>query len=170
MSKRYDVPQEVMETYNYAKIETSKGTIWIKLFTDEAPNTVANFAHLANEGFYNGLKFHRVIPGFMAQGGCPNTREGARGMPGTGGPGWSIDCETDTSLQPHRRGTLSMAHAGPNTGGSQFFITFVPTPHLDGVHTVFGAIELDDSESFKVLDSITQNDDIVSIEVVANKS
>ncbi len=170
MSKRYDVPQEVMETYNYAKIETSKGTIWVKLFTDEAPNTVANFAHLANEGFYNGLKFHRVIPGFMAQGGCPNTREGARGMPGTGGPGWSIDCETDTSLQPHRRGTLSMAHAGPNTGGSQFFITFVPTPHLDGVHTVFGAIELDDSESFKVLDSITQDDDIISIEVLPKKS
>ncbi len=170
MSKRYDVPQDVMETYNYAKIETSKGTIWVKLFPEEAPNTVANFAHLANEGFYNGLKFHRVIPGFMAQGGCPNTREGARGMPGTGGPGWSIDCETDTSLQPHRRGTLSMAHAGPNTGGSQFFITFVPTPHLDGVHTVFGAIELDDSESFKVLDSITQDDDIISIEVVANKS
>ena len=170
MSKRYDVSQETMKTYNYAKIETSKGTIWIKLFPDEAPNTVANFAHLANEGFYNGLKFHRVIPGFMAQGGCPNTREGARGMPGTGGPGWSIDCETDTSLQAHRRGTLSMAHAGPNTGGSQFFITFVPTPHLDGVHTVFGAIELDDSDSFKVLDSINQNDDIVSIEVVALKA
>ncbi len=170
MSKRYDVPQDVMDTYKYAKIETSKGTIWVKLFPEEAPNTVANFAHLANEGFYNGLKFHRVIPGFMAQGGCPNTREGARGMPGTGGPGWSIDCETDTSLQPHRRGTLSMAHAGPNTGGSQFFITFVPTPHLDGVHTVFGAIELDDSESFKVLDSITQDDDIISIKVVANKS
>ncbi len=170
MSKRYDVSQETMETYNYAKIETSKGTIWIKLFPDEAPNTVANFAHLANEGFYNGLKFHRVIPGFMAQGGCPNTREGARGMPGTGGPGWSIDCETDTSLQPHRRGTLSMAHAGPNTGGSQFFITFVPTPHLDGVHTVFGAIELDDTASFQVLDSINQEDDIISIEVVAQKA
>ena len=170
MSKRYDVSQETMDTYNYAKIETSKGTIWVKLFPEEAPNTVANFAHLANEGFYNGLKFHRVIPGFMAQGGCPNTREGARGMPGTGGPGWSIDCETDTSLQPHRRGTLSMAHAGPNTGGSQFFITFVPTPHLDGVHTVFGAIELDDSESFKVLDSITQDDDIISIEVLPKKS
>jgi len=169
MSKRYDVSQETMDTYNYAKIETSKGTIWVKLFPEEAPNTVANFAHLANEGFYNGLKFHRVIPGFMAQGGCPNTREGARGMPGTGGPGWSIDCETDTSLQPHRRGTLSMAHAGPNTGGSQFFITFVPTPHLDGVHTVFGAIELDDADSFKVLDSINQNDDILSIEVVGEK-
>jgi len=170
MSKKYDVSQEIMDTYNYAKINTSKGTIWIKLYTQDAPNTVANFAHLAETHFYNGLKFHRVIDGFMAQGGCPNTAEGAKGMPGTGGPGWSIDCETDTSLQPHRRGTLSMAHAGPNTGGSQFFITFVPTPHLDGVHTVFGAIELDDTESFSVLDSIQQNDDILSIEVVANKA
>lgn len=169
MSKRYDVTQEVMDTYNYAKFNTSKGTIWIKLYTQDAPNTVANLAHLAETGFYNGLKFHRVIDGFMAQGGCPNTREGAFGMPGTGGPDWSIDCETDTSLEPHRRGTLSMAHAGPNTGGSQFFITFVPTPHLDGVHTVFGAIELDDSESFSVLDSIRQDDDIISVEVVASK-
>jgi len=169
MSKRYDVSQETMETYNYAKVNTSKGTIWIKLYAEDAPNTVANFAHLAETGFYNDLKFHRVIPGFMAQGGCPNTAEGAGGMPGTGGPDWSIDCETDTSHEAHRRGTLSMAHAGPNTGGSQFFITFVPTPHLDGVHTVFGAIELDDAESFSVLDSINQNDDILSIEVVAQK-
>ncbi len=169
MSKRYDIPQEVMESYQYAKIETSKGTIWVKLYTEDAPNTVANFAHLAKEGFYNGLKFHRVIPGFMAQGGCPNTAQGASGMPGTGGPGWSIDCETDTSHEPHRRGTLSMAHAGPNTGGSQFFITFVATPHLDGVHTVFGAIELDDSESFSVLDSIEQNDDIISIEILSTR-
>ena len=170
MSKRYDVSQEIMDSYNYAKFNTSKGTIWIKLYTQDAPNTVANFAHLAQTGFYNGLKFHRVIAGFMAQGGCPNTREGAIGMPGTGGPDWSIDCETDTSHQPHRRGTLSMAHAGPNTGGSQFFITFVPTPHLDGVHTVFGAIELDDTDSFAVLDSIQQNDDIISIEVLASKN
>ena len=169
MSKRYDIAQDVMDTYNYAKFNTSKGTIWIKLYTQDAPNTVANLAHLAETGFYNGLKFHRVIDGFMAQGGCPNTREGAFGMPGTGGPDWSIDCETDTSLEPHRRGTLSMAHAGPNTGGSQFFITFVPTPHLDGVHTVFGAIELDDSESFAVLDSIRQEDDIISVEVVASR-
>jgi cyclophilin family peptidyl-prolyl cis-trans isomerase len=169
MSKRYDIPQDVMDTYNYAKFNTSKGTIWVKLFPEDAPNTVANFAHLANTGFYNGLKFHRVIDGFMAQGGCPNTAEGATGMPGTGGPDWSIDCETDTSTQPHRRGTLSMAHAGPNTGGSQFFITFVPTPHLDGVHTVFGAIELDDAESFAVLDNIAQEDDIISIEVLPNK-
>ena len=169
MSKRYDIAQDVMDTYNYAKFNTSKGTIWIKLYTQDAPNTVANLAHLAETGFYNGLKFHRVIDGFMAQGGCPNTAEGASGMPGTGGPGWSIDCETDTSHEAHRRGTLSMAHAGPNTGGSQFFITFVPTPHLDGVHTVFGAIELDDSESFAVLDSIRQEDDIISVEVVANR-
>jgi len=170
MSKRYDVSQETLETYNYAKFNTAKGTIWIKLYTEDAPNTVANLAHLAETGFYDNLKFHRVIDGFMAQGGCPNTAEGARGMPGTGGPDWSIDCETDTSLQAHRRGTLSMAHAGPNTGGSQFFITFVPTPHLDGVHTVFGAIELDDTESFNVLDSIAQEDAILSIEVVAEKA
>ena len=169
MSKRYDVSQEIMDTYNYAKFDTSKGIIWIKLYAADAPNTVANFAHLAETNFYNGLKFHRVIDGFMAQGGCPNTAQNAGGMPGTGGPDWSIDCETDTSHEAHRRGTLSMAHAGPNTGGSQFFITFVPTPHLDGVHTVFGAIELDDAESFAVLDSIAQEDDIVSVEVVANK-
>jgi len=169
MSKRYDIAQDVMDTYNYAKFNTSKGTIWIKLYPQDAPNTVANLAHLAGEGFYDNLKFHRVIDGFMAQGGCPNTAEGARGMPGTGGPDWAIDCETDTSHEAHRRGTLSMAHAGPNTGGSQFFITFVPTPHLDGVHTVFGAIELDDAESFAVLDSIAQEDAIVSVEVVASK-
>jgi len=167
-SKRYDIVQSVMDTYNYAKFTTSKGVIWAKLFKDDAPNTVANFAHLAEEGFYNGLKFHRVIPGFMAQGGCPHSKDNPA-MAGTGGPGWNIDCETDTSTQPHRRGTLSMAHAGPNTGGSQFFITFVATPHLDGVHTVFGAIEEDDTESFMVLDNIDQNDDIVSIEVVDSR-
>jgi len=170
-TKRYDIPQEVMDTYNYAKITTNKGAIWIKLYPEDAPNTVANFAHLAGEGFYNNLKFHRVIHGFMAQGGCPHS--GPNGNParvGTGGPDWAIDCETDTSLKPHRRGTLSMAHAGRNTGGSQFFITFVPTPHLDGVHTVFGAIEEDDSDSFAVLDSIIQNDDIISIEVLPEKA
>lgn len=169
MSKRYDIPQDIMDTYQYAKFNTSKGTIWTKLYTEDAPNTVANFAHLANEGFYNGLTFHRVIPGFMAQGGCPHSGPNATGMAGTGGPGWSIDCETDTSMTPHRRGILSMAHAGPNTGGSQFFITFVPTPHLDGVHTVFGGIEESDSDSFMVLDQIAQNDTIDSIEIVASR-
>ncbi len=167
-SKRYDVAQSVMDTYKFAKITTSKGVIWARLFPDDAPNTVANFAHLAETGFYNGLKFHRVIPGFMAQGGCPHSKDNPS-MAGTGGPGWQIDCETDTSTHPHRRGTLSMAHAGPNTGGSQFFITFVPTPHLDGVHTVFGAIDEDDTESFMVLDQIDQNDEIESIEIVASK-
>ena len=168
-SKRYDVAQSVMDTYNYAKFTTSKGVIWAKLFKDDAPNTVANFAHLAETGFYNDLKFHRVIPGFMAQGGCPHSKDNPA-MAGTGGPDWQIDCETDTSTHPHRRGTLSMAHAGPNTGGSQFFITFVATPHLDGVHTVFGAIEEDDTESFMVLDNIDQNDDIISIEVLESRA
>jgi len=170
MSKKYDQPQDVMDTYSYAKFNTSKGAIWIKLYPEDAPNTVANFAHLANEGFYNNLKFHRVIPNFMAQGGCPHSAPtGNASMAGTGGPGWSIDCETDTSTKVHRRGTLSMAHAGPNTGGSQFFITFAATPHLDGVHTVFGAIEVSDADSFTVLDNIEQNDDIESIEILTSK-
>lgn len=169
-TKRYDIVQSVMDTYNYAKFTTAKGVIWVKLFPEDAPNTVANFAHLAEQGFYNNLKFHRVIPGFMAQGGCPHSGPtGNPAMAGTGGPDWAIQCETDTSTKPHRRGTLSMAHAGPNTGGSQFFITFVATPHLDGVHTVFGAIEEDDTDSFMVLDNIDQNDEIVSIEVVASR-
>ena len=170
-TKRYDIAESVMDTYNYAKFTTAKGVIWATLFKEDAPNTVANFAHLAETGFYNHLKFHRVIPGFMAQGGCPHS--GPTGNPalaGTGGPDWQIDCETDTSTHRHRRGVLSMAHAGPNTGGSQFFITFVATPHLDGVHTVFGAIDENDTESFMVLDNIEQNDEIISIEVVAQRA
>ncbi|MBD3791611.1 MAG: peptidylprolyl isomerase [Campylobacterales bacterium] len=170
-TKRYDIPQDIMETYNYAKITTGKGVIWVKLYGEDAPNTVANFAHLANEGFYNNLKFHRVIPGFMAQGGCPHSGPGGNpAMAGTGGPDWCIDCETDTSTHAHRRGSLSMAHAGPDTGGSQFFICFVPCPHLNGVHTVFGGIEEDDTESFMVLDNIEQNDAIESIEIFAEKA
>lgn len=168
-SKRYDIVQSVMDTYNYAKFTTAKGTVWVKLYTEDAPNTVANFAHLCEQGFYNDLKFHRVIENFMAQGGCPHSKDNPA-MAGTGGPDWAIDCETDTSKEAHRRGTLSMAHAGPNTGGSQFFITFVATPHLDGVHTVFGAIELEDSESFMVLDNIAGEDAIISIEVIAEKN
>ena len=117
-------------------METDKGQLKIDLFDKDAPNTVKNFIKLVNEGFYNGLSFHRVIDGFMAQGGCPNTRDGANGMPGTGGPGYSIDCEINSNK--HVEGSLSMAHAGKNTGGSQFFIVHQPQPHLDGVHTVFG--------------------------------
>ena len=117
-------------------LETDSGKIEIDLFSEDAPNTVDNFTKLVNKGFYDGLSFHRVIPGFMAQGGCPNTREGSSGMPGTGGPGYKIKCEINSNK--HLTGSLSMAHAGKNTGGSQFFIVYEPQPHLDGVHTVFG--------------------------------
>ena len=109
------------------------GIVEIEFLPEEAPNTVANFEKLANSGFYNGLSFHRVIPGFVAQGGCPVGN-------GTGGPGYTIDCETATNTTKHEVGVLSMAHAGRNTGGSQFFICYGPQPHLDGVHTVFGKV------------------------------
>ncbi|OCA90747.1 peptidylprolyl isomerase [Bacillus sp. FJAT-27225] len=103
------------------------------LFSNEAPGTVENFESLANKGFYNGLTFHRVIPGFVSQGGDPNGN-------GTGGPGYTIKCETEGNPHRHTAGALSMAHAGRNTGGSQFFIVHDPQPHLDGVHTVFGQV------------------------------
>jgi len=160
--KKYDLSEDELIKLQWAKVTTAKGVIYIKLFNDETPNTVANFAHLANTGFYNDLSFHRVIPGFMAQGGCPQGT-------GTGGPDWAIECETKLNTSNHRRGSLSMAHAGPNTGGSQFFICFVDTPHLDGVHTVFGAIDEDDSESFDVLDSLQGQDAINSIEILETK-
>ena len=112
-------------------METDAGQIRLEMFETDAPNTVANFVKLAKEGFYDGLAFHRVIPGFMAQGGCPNSREGARGMAGTGGPGYTINCEINS--RKHAPGVLSMAHAGKNTGGSQFFIVHEAQPHLDGV-------------------------------------
>ena len=160
--KEYNYSKEELAKFAYAKITTDKGIIWIKLFNEETPNTVANFATLANDGFYNGLNFHRVIPGFMAQGGCPDGT-------GMGGPNWAIKCEIDAPKQVHNRGSLSMAHAGRNTGGSQFFICFVPCPHLDRHHTVFGGIEVTDKDSFKTLDSITQGDKIVSIEFLESK-
>ena len=119
-----------------AIMQTDVGTLELNLFEVDAPNTVANFVKLVKEGFYDVLQFHRVIDGFMAQGGCPNSREGANGMPGTGGPGYKIDCEINNNK--HLKGSLSMAHAGKNTGGSQFFIVHEAQPHLDGVHTVFG--------------------------------
>ncbi len=156
--KEYNYSKEELEKFKYAKITTENGIIWINLFYNETPNTVSNFVTLANDGFYDDLNFHRVIPGFMAQGGCPHGT-------GTGGPEWAIPCETDANNQVHHRGSLSMAHAGPNTGGSQFFICFVPCPHLDGVHTVFGEIDAEDKDSFMALDAINQNDKIVSIEI-----
>ncbi|WP_182199452.1 peptidylprolyl isomerase [Paraliobacillus salinarum] len=107
--------------------------IVIEMYEEAAPNTVANFESLASEGFYDGLTFHRVIPGFVAQGGCPNGT-------GTGGPGYAIKCETEGNPHKHVAGSLSMAHAGKDTGGSQFFLVHEPQPHLDGVHTVFGQV------------------------------
>lgn len=115
-------------------LKTTKGDMVLELFENEAPNTVANFISLVEKGFYNGLTFHRVLDGFMAQGGCPNGR-------GTGGPGYGIACECGLpGARHHFPATLSMAHAGPNTGGSQFFITFDETTHLNNKHTVFGRV------------------------------
>jgi len=140
-----------------ATITTPRGDIHITLFEKTAPNTVANFVKLAKSGFYEGLSFHRVIANFMIQGGCPNSKEGAAGMPGTGGPGYKIKCELGASNpEKHLPGTLSMAHAGPNTGGSQFFVTHKSTPHLDGVHTVFGRV--DSPADLAVVNAVKQGD------------
>ena len=121
-----------MRTLGYILMENGE-KIELEFFTEEAPKTVENFRKLANEGFYNGVTFHRVIPGFVSQGGDPTGT-------GAGGPGYSIPCETDGNPHKHKVGALSMAHAGRNTGGSQFFIVHEPQPHLDGVHTVFGQV------------------------------
>jgi peptidyl-prolyl cis-trans isomerase B (cyclophilin B) len=137
-----------------ATIETSKGNIRLELHEDRAPKTVANFEKLAGEGFYNGLFFHRVIPNFMIQTGCP---QGS----GTGGPGYQFEDEFDNSLRHDRAGILSMANAGPNTNGSQFFITHGPTPHLDGKHSVFGVV-LDGQD---VVDAIEQGDTMEKVSV-----
>ena len=127
-----------------ATFETNKGTIVAELYEKEAPNTVANFEKLANDGFYDGVKFHRVISDFVVQGGDPYSRDLPAGDPriGTGGPGWKIKCETKGNPHKHEVGSLSMAHAGKDTGGSQFFMVLSEdnTRHLNGVHTVFGKI------------------------------
>lgn len=139
------------------KISTDKGDMIAELYDQATPGTVNNFLKLINEGFYNGLNFHRVIPGFVIQGGCPNGT-------GTGGPGYTIQCETKGENQFHDKGVLSMAHAGPNTGGSQFFICHnrQNTQHLDGNHTCFGKVV----EGLDVIDMITQGDKINSMEVI----
>lgn len=140
-----------------ATITTPRGDIHITLFEKTAPIAVANFVKLAKSGYYDGLTFHRVIANFMIQGGCPNSKEGASGTPGTGGPGYKIKCEVGASNpERHQPGTLSMAHAGPNTGGSQFFVTHKATPHLDGVHTVFGRI--DSPADLDVVNAVKQGD------------
>ena len=137
-----------------ATIETNRGTIVIELFDKDAPGTVTNFETLAKKGFYDGLKFHRVIADFMIQGGCP---KGA----GTGGPGYQIKCETKGNPRKHGKGALSMAHAGKDTGGSQFFITHRATPHLDGVHTVFGQV----TSGQEVVDAIRVGDQMKKVTI-----
>ncbi len=140
----------------YAVIETEKGTMKVEFYENDAPKTVENFITLSKKGYYDGLTFHRVIPDFVIQGGCPN------GI-GTGGPGYSIPCETTGGNQFHDRGVLSMAHAGKNTGGSQFFVCHSRqnTAHLDGVHTCFGKV----IEGVDVVDDIRQGDKILKITI-----
>jgi len=140
-----------------ALINTVKGTMKVEFFENDAPNTVANFVKLAKSGFYDGLNFHRVLPDFVIQGGCPNGT-------GAGGPGYSIKCETSGGNQYHDRGVLSMAHAGKDTGGSQFFICHsrTNTSHLDRHHTCFGKVV----EGLEVIDAIRQGDEIESIKII----
>lgn len=140
-----------------AEIVTNKGTLKIEFYDDATPNTVKNFHDLAKKGFYDGLTFHRVIPDFVVQGGCPDGT-------GAGGPGYSIKCETDGEKQYHDRGVLSMAHAGKNTGGSQFFICHSRqnTQHLDGKHTAFGKVY----EGLDIIDDIRQGDVMTKVTIV----
>lgn len=139
-----------------AIIKTEKGDMAVEFYTEDAPKTVENFTTLAKKGFYDGLTFHRVIPDFVIQGGCPDGT-------GMGGPGYSIDCELDGENQHHERGVLSMAHAGRNTGGSQFFVCHsrTNTAHLDGNHTCFGKVV----DGLDVIDDIREGDKIIKIEV-----
>ncbi len=141
----------------HAEIKTEKGVMKVNFFEKDAPNTVANFVKLSKEGFYDGLTFHRVIPDFVIQGGCPNGD-------GTGGPGYTIDCELDSENQYHDRGVLSMAHAGRNTGGSQFFICHnrTNTAHLNRQHTCFGKVY----EGLDVIDEIRAGDRIEKITII----
>jgi cyclophilin family peptidyl-prolyl cis-trans isomerase len=150
--KIHDIEPEKLKSLTRCVMSTDAGDMVIELYPDVAPNTVANFYTLATDGFYDDLKFHRVIPGFVAQGGCP---EGT----GTGGPGWRIACETENNPREHLEGSLSMAHAGRDTGGSQFFLVLDEQPHLDGVHTVFGRI----IEGLPALHAIKKGDRIKSI-------
>lgn len=142
-----------------ADILTEKGTMKVQFFEDDAPKTVANFVKLSKEGYYNGLTFHRVLPDFVIQGGCPDGT-------GAGGPGYKIDCELDGENQFHDKGVLSMAHAGRNTGGSQFFICHSRnnTAHLDRNHTCFAKV----IEGLDIIDKISQGDEIEKIVISEN--
>ncbi len=140
-----------------AEIHTEKGLMKVSFYNDDAPNTVKNFVDLAQKGYYDGLTFHRVIPDFVIQGGCPNGT-------GAGGPGYQIDCELDGDNQHHERGVLSMAHAGRNTGGSQFFICHSRnnTSHLDRNHTCFGKV----TDGLDVIDDIRAGDKIEKVVIL----
>ena len=145
------------------EIHTSKGVMKVQFFESDAPGTVGNFINLSNEGFYNGLAFHRVIPDFVIQGGCPYSRDMNDPRVGTGGPGYKIKCELEGNNQYHDRGVLSMAHAGKNTGGSQFFICHsrTNTKHLDRQHTCFGKVV----EGLEIIDKIQKGDIIEKITI-----
>ncbi len=145
-------------TMKIAEIHTPKGIMRAELYEQDAPNTVENFVKLAKEGFYDGLAFHRVIPNFVIQGGCPFSKNPGDPRVGTGGPGYQIKCEVDGNMQRHDRGVLSMAHAGRDTGGSQFFICHnrENTQHLDRHHTCFGRV----TEGLDVVDAIRAGDRI----------
>src|ERR1041384_7607806 len=151
-----------------ATFETNKGTIVADLFDKEAPNTVANFEKLANSGFYDGIVFHRVIPDFVVQGGDPLTKELPMNHPriGTGGPGHKIKCETQGNPHRHEEGSLSMAHAGKDTGGSQFFIVLSEsnTRHLNGVHTVFGKV----TQGIEVVRTLAKGDRMDRVTIADN--
>jgi peptidyl-prolyl cis-trans isomerase B (cyclophilin B) len=144
-----------------AVIETERGTLTAELFDTETPNTVANFEKLANDGFYDGTRFHRVIPDFVIQGGDPLSKDPNNPRVGSGGPGYQIKCECHLNTHRHVAGSLSMAHAGKDTGGSQFFVCHSPQPHLDGKHTVFGQV----TTGLEVVNTIRKNDLIRSIRV-----
>ena len=144
-----------------ATFNTDRGPIRLRLFADKAPVTVASFVNLVQNGYYNGLNFHRVIPDFMIQGGCPNGT-------GTGGPGYKFEDECRSDLRHDKPGVFSMANAGPRTNGSQFFITHVPTPWLDGKHTVFG--EVVGAEDQAVVNAIRQGDSIQSVTIEGDAS
>jgi peptidyl-prolyl cis-trans isomerase B (cyclophilin B) len=148
-----------------ATFETNRGTIVAELYDKDAPGTVSNFEKLANSGFYDGVKFHRVIPDFVVQGGDPLSRDLPAGdrRVGTGGPGYHIKCETANNPRKHEIGALSMAHAGKDTGGSQFFMVLSEqnTRHLNGVHTVFGKV----TQGLDVMKQITQNDTMTTVRV-----
>ena len=144
-----------------AEIKTNRGIINLELYPEQTPIAVASFLSLAGQGFYDNLSFHRVINDFMIQGGCPHSKEGSKGMAGTGGPGYNFADEFCSELKHDRPGILSMANSGPGTNGSQFFITHVETPWLDGKHTVFGRVISDEDQD--IVNAIEQGDQIKSI-------